>query len=274
MPNITITQNSTSPSVADTIQFGGVVTNLTGSTVRFRMRGINSAVLKVDSVATIVSPTAGTVRYDWASADTNTDGDYIAWWHIILSGGQVQQSPEFKVFVDAHSPGVDVVTGEIADQARQLMPETWDALSRSEKYGDRMLKTRTDYVKYKLFATIVSATIESTVYNPMILDYVAKEVALQIIPAGIDFWMNAKTSVESERETITYPDRLKSLEKLNEWLILEVAKLRQDLNDQFVVRHKGNFPKVGNALDLITPNPQEFGSLFSEGIPKNLPAAF
>ncbi len=268
---IRITQGSTSPPVTDTLQSAGVPINLTGATVRFQMRKENSAVNAVDSSASIISAVAGTVSYAWGSSDTANEGVYQAWWKATLSGGLVFQSPEFLIYVDAHGPGDSSQLGEIATQARQLMPVTWDALSTSPMYGDYMLSGRTSYVKYKLFATVVAPLVEASVYNPMVLDYAAKETALQVIPAGIDFWMNSKLSIETERENITYPDRIEGLKRLQEWLLAEVARLRVDLNDQFVVRRKGHYPKVGNGNDLITPNPQEFGKPYGEGYPTNLP---
>lgn len=269
--SISITQGSTSPPVTDTLQTNGAPINLTGASVRFQMRKENGAVNAVDSSATIVSPTAGTVKYDWTSSDTANEGVFYGWWKATLSTGFIYQSPEFRILIDAHAPGDAAQLGEISTQARQLLPITWDALSSSNLYGDNMLSGRSSYVKYKLFATVVSPLVEASIYNPMVLDYAAKELALQVIPAGIDFWMNSKISIETERENVAYPDRIEGLKRLQEWLLAEVAKLRVDLNDNFVVRRKGNYPKVGNGNDLITPNPQEWGKPNDEGIPLNLP---
>lgn len=272
MPNITSLEvGATSPSLTDTLQVNAVAVNLTGGSVRFQMRKESGASNVIDAIATIVSPTAGTVRYDWITSDTSTEGTYYAWWKATLSSGLIHQSPEFRFVIDAHGPGVAVQLGEIATEARQLMPITWDALSTSKLYGDGLLSGRSNYVKYKLFATIVSPLSEATVYNPMVLDYAAKELALQIIPAGIDLWMNAKTSVDTERENITYPDRIEGLKQLQAWLLSEVAKLRVDLNDNFVVRRKGGFPKVTPTDSLLTPNPHDFGSPTDVHIPLNLP---
>jgi len=92
-----------SPSVSDVLTVDGVPVNLTGSTVKLQMRPVGSSTLKVDAAATIDTPTAGTVHYDWAALDVDTAGRYVAWWRVTLSGGTVQDSPEFIVEIRAHS---------------------------------------------------------------------------------------------------------------------------------------------------------------------------
>lgn len=237
---------------------------------------LHSAVLAVDSIATIITATQGTVRYDWTVANTATQGEYYGWWKATLASGKILTTPEFRVLIDAHASGEAVTTGEITEQARQIMPVTWDALSKDVRYGDRMLQTRVSYVKYKLFATVVDPTLEATIYNPLVQDYVAKVTALQIIPAGIDYWMeqHASISTTGTAESVAYPDRIAHLQKLQEWLLREISDLTPELPGLLTVRRKGRGPKVGNALDLLTPNPQEYEKLFDEHISRTLPKPF
>lgn len=93
-----------SPSLTDTITSDGVAVNLTGCTVKFQMRAVGSTTLKVDTAATVVSAPAGTVQYDWAAADVNAVGYYVGWWHVTLSGGTLQDTPEFLVEIRDHAP--------------------------------------------------------------------------------------------------------------------------------------------------------------------------
>lgn len=92
-----------SPSLYGTITIDGAPVNLTGSTVKLQMRDVLSSTLKVDTAATIVSATAGTVRYDWAAADVDTAGSYVAWWRVTNSGGLIQDTPEFYIEIRAHA---------------------------------------------------------------------------------------------------------------------------------------------------------------------------
>lgn len=96
-------KDTTSPSLSDTITVNGSPADLTGATVRFRMRPVGSSTLKVDAAATLVAATA-TVSYDWAAADVDTAGDYLGWWRFTLQNGDVQESAEFPVEILDHAP--------------------------------------------------------------------------------------------------------------------------------------------------------------------------
>lgn len=101
---LTVFKGNLSPSVSDTIKVDRVAFDLTGSSVRFRMRLQTSSTLKVDASASIVLASAGTVRYDWQAADVDTPGSYRAWWSVTLQSGKVQDTPEFDVEVRDHAP--------------------------------------------------------------------------------------------------------------------------------------------------------------------------
>lgn len=95
-----------SPSLTDTIQIDGVNFDLTGSSVKFQMRLESSAMLKVNTAATIVNPPGvnGQVRYDWLSADVDTAGTYLAWWEVTLASGKTQNTPAFVLIVKDAAP--------------------------------------------------------------------------------------------------------------------------------------------------------------------------
>ena len=60
----------------------------TASGVKFAMRTRNGDTLKVDAAATIVTPSAGTVKYQWVGTDTDTIGFYDAEWQITWPAGK------------------------------------------------------------------------------------------------------------------------------------------------------------------------------------------
>lgn len=103
---ITLWKGNTAPSLSDTIKVNGSAFDLTGSTVKLQMRlatAAAGAVLKIDASATVVSATAGTVRYDWVAGDVDTAGEYVAWWHVTLPGAKLQDSDEFAIVVQEHA---------------------------------------------------------------------------------------------------------------------------------------------------------------------------
>lgn len=104
MPNLlTWWVGTRNPSITETITVGGVPFDLSSSTVKFKMRAIGSSTLKVDAAATIVNPTAGTVRYDWAAPNVDTAGAYLVWWEVTTSG-KTQDMSEALIQILAHAP--------------------------------------------------------------------------------------------------------------------------------------------------------------------------
>lgn len=93
------------PSLSDTITIGGVAYDLTGHTVKLKMRALRSSTLKVDAAATVVTPAAGTVRYDWGASDLDTAGLYLAWFEVTETAtGKKQDVLETLIEVRAHAP--------------------------------------------------------------------------------------------------------------------------------------------------------------------------
>ena len=101
MADATFVQGDTQPSLYGTLTVSGTALDLTGATVKFQMRLANDYRYLVDAAAAVVSPTAGTVRYDWSDGDLATPGDYIARWEVVFADSTVQHSePENTITVD------------------------------------------------------------------------------------------------------------------------------------------------------------------------------
>jgi hypothetical protein len=74
-----------------------------GATVKLQMRAVESQTLKVDTGAVIDDAPNGLVHYNWAAADVDTAGYFVAWWRVTISG-QYEDTPEFLVWFDEHAP--------------------------------------------------------------------------------------------------------------------------------------------------------------------------
>jgi hypothetical protein len=91
---IFVKQGDRRPAAPATIKRGTTVVDLTSATsVTFKMRHFYRTDLTVDAAATILSPTAGTVEYQWAPGDTNLAGDYYAEWEVLWSDGTKETFP-------------------------------------------------------------------------------------------------------------------------------------------------------------------------------------
>jgi hypothetical protein len=115
----------------------GTAFDLTGSSVKFKMRLETSATLKVDTAAVVVSAAAGTVRYDWAAIDVDTAGDYIGWWEVTLSGGKLQDTPQFSIHM------VDLAAVALDTRALVGLRETKDWLEERDIDTSNDLKITT-----------------------------------------------------------------------------------------------------------------------------------
>lgn len=78
----------------------------TASSLKFAMRDHSTGVVKFDAAATIVTPSAGTVKYTWAGTDTDTAGVYDCEWQIVWPSG--------KQTVPAGSFDTVTITADIA----------------------------------------------------------------------------------------------------------------------------------------------------------------
>lgn len=154
------------------------------------------------------------------------------------------------------------IGGAIADRTRSILPITWDALAEDSRYGAELLQRRVDVAKEWVFGSVITVA-EEDAYQLRVLDFVAKLAAIEIIPAGIDFWMNQSLTVvvRGPDETDTFTDRAKALADLRKDLLLETKAKADEILPLLPTPHLSlkSVPKVSSMDDeLITPSPQEF----------------
>lgn len=147
----------------------------------------------------------------------------------------------------------------IYDLARTNLPDTWDVIANNSSYGQTLLQSKVDFVKYRVFSTIVNSTVESSVYNPIELNYAAKLTALEVIPIAYDHYKNIRQTITTSgtRETVSYPDRIAALQKLSESLTKDVMALALELPKTSGVKRRVLGPKFDSA-DWRTLDPKKF----------------
>lgn len=168
-----------------------------------------------------------------------------------------------------------MIEGQIALAARGIIPETWDALANSSYYGEGLLDGKRNYVKFLLFGTVVDTSQESIFYNPLVLEYAAKGLAITIIPAGADYYANKIQTVTSTgtSETRSYPDRIASLWKIHARLLLDMADMQnrvaefvQTFEDPVLPYLPGN---SGSSLPYLSRDPHCSVPDDNRGFPRN-----
>jgi len=267
---LTIFLGNTSPAITDELVggFNQTPIDLTGVTVKFRMRFFSDSALKVDATATIVNVSRGLVQYNWGSGDTNIPGSYRAWWNL-TNGSLVQDTPEFEIVIDEHTPGFGTTTGPIAEGVKMFIPETVTAMVRDRKFSDYHLQKTVDDMKMKLFATVVPAMAESSYYSTAVLDHVSKLVTLRLIPAGVDFWNNslASQAATGTSEQSVYLDRRKGLWDIAKRLDAEVmgSGIAPDDDGTFILvtrPGRGSPAITYGQPNAITPDPLDTEPLY------------
>ena len=90
-----IKQGTLKPALRATLQQGdGTAIDLTGCTVKFRMRSRRTNAVKVNLVAsTIITPASGIVEYRWQGTATDTLGTFSGEFEVTFSGGEKLIAP-------------------------------------------------------------------------------------------------------------------------------------------------------------------------------------
>jgi hypothetical protein len=84
----TIKVGAVRPSIRVTVSEAGAALDLTGATVKFRMRvkGQTTKIIAAATAALVGTGSTGQVYYDWAANDTATAGSYEGHFLITLPG--------------------------------------------------------------------------------------------------------------------------------------------------------------------------------------------
>ena len=153
--------------------------------------------------------------------------------------------------------------GAIAERTRAILPVTWDALAGDSRFGDGLLQTAIDYSKENVTGEVVVPADEATTYPLIVIDYIAKMAALEIIPPWIDFWMNqpVSESATGTNENHSFEARAEVLKELRKDLLEETRRRAGEIADILGFRRqRSTGVPLSSTIDdeFLTPSPQEF----------------
>lgn len=152
----------------------------------------------------------------------------------------------------------------IASLVRSMMPFTWRALADADYYGLALLYDRIQIAKYRLLPSDL-AQQDETGYSHLLRDYVASQAALEIIPAGIEYWMNQKITISATgtNETTSFTDRQRALQDLALRLQAKIAGMKDVVADDVGIRGAGEAAAI-DEFDpvLVTADPYVFPEAF------------
>jgi hypothetical protein len=159
--------------------------------------------------------------------------------------------------------------GAITNIVKQYVPASYAALvgATNSYYSSEDLQNLADFVKFRLYNTVVAELSEAVVYNPKEQRLLGILTTLQFIPAAIDFWGDslASTTTTGTHESDSFFDHRPDLWKIFDRLTVEAQALSEDVGVN-IYAARGVVPKVSygdNGREiLITSDPAEFPPAF------------
>lgn len=197
-----------------------------------------------------------------ATFEVTIAGHYVYEW--LSTSGSARFGGEFDVM---GSLLAEPTNGIIARAVAAIIPMTWDNLKQSPIYGPAQLGFRIKATKYRVLGQTLAENDESG-YSPLLVDYVSKCVALDLIPTAIEFWMRQKISVSTTgtNETLSFTDPIGALRDLEKRLSVEVAQLSANPDIVALSSVRSEAPGLSDNADgtFATENPYNWPRPFND----------
>ena len=166
----------------------------------------------------------------------------------------------------------DYIDTPIAQEARDLLPETWEALAEADTFGPAALERRHNRVVNRVFGAALTED-EQEVLADELIEFAGKRLALALLDPAIDYWSKQIVShTAGERESKTYKDRVQDLKDLRKQWTADVAALFLDVQPLLPVRtpvRTGDAPRVvqaGETVPHVTPNLDDIEPLYGPAL--------
>lgn len=148
----------------------------------------------------------------------------------------------------------ETVNTPVAEEAKMLMPETWEALAVANTFGPGALQKRHDRTVKRIFGALLDDD-EQNVLDELLIEYAGKMLAFRLLDPAIDYWSKQITSIGfASAEAKTYADRVKDLKDFRKQWAVDLATLWTEVGELLPDRpqHAPDVPHVGMAGDTIT----------------------
>ena len=162
----------------------------------------------------------------------------------------------------------------IALAGRDELPETWDSLLEAQTFGEPALERRLNTLMYRAFGAVLDDA-EQALLDPILVSYLGKRLALELIIPGIDYWSKQVLSLSAgERESKAYKDRAEDLKELRKLLLDETSKMLPEIEGLLPqiprrATDRARVQQAGLLTEHVTSDPFEFPSIY--GPPTVLP---
>lgn len=159
----------------------------------------------------------------------------------------------------------------IALEAKDVFPETWEALAQAKSFGESGLLRSLERVMVSVFTEKLTSE-EQDVLDPVVLEYAGKMLALRLCQPALDYWSKQLLSqATGENQSESYKDRAAEIKELRQQLLAETAELFLEISDLLPVRRRRakDSPRVAQAGDNIphaTANPLDMEPLYGNPV--------
>ncbi len=259
-----------SPDLRDTVaaQDGSPPSPWPATSVLFSMRPLLSRAPVVNGAAgyAVDPPDVDgfNVGYAWSVGDRAVPGEFMAWWGYVLSGGSLEETPEFPIIISDHGPGLGYPIGVVVDGMTEFLSVTVENMRHDPSFGDRFLQRVADRAKRDTMGVVVTPDAEAA-YDPALVQYLSMRAAILLVPSAKEWWGRQYKTLTSQGpvEIASYPDMIATLDRVRLDLMRDAADLWRQL--QFIVpnlpqRHVQATPasSLGDPGPLnqpVTPDP-------------------
>lgn len=226
-------------------------------TVEVYNAATGATVLPADATG-ITEPRPGTYR---ATRTVNVLGEFIVRWEYTDDVGELVTAEEDLQVLNTLVPEVrpDAIDTPIAIEARDLLPETWDALvDAADTFGLAAIQRRHDRVIRKVFRRLLTKE-EQEALDDRVIEYMGKRLAYTLLDPAIDYWSKQIVGrTAGERESSTYKDRAEDLKQLKKDWLVELGALWIDIEDLIPIQPSRvvDAPRViqaGETVAHLTP---------------------